>query len=192
MSARAAAQLELMDFREVYHYPRGKADWIVRGLPSDPSPSLRERMRAFPYFVNNLLPVIRSGWIRWSHRSSVGDFIDRTPKTLKPRERLAREAPTAGAPFAVVLDDSGVLLGAIDDWRSDVVAIEAMISAPQTIRPDMTAALAARLLAHAPYLLVSTALGVYLGRYRQPSAKGGSNDGERPLQPGVFDASDPE
>jgi rhodanese-related sulfurtransferase len=64
LSARAAAQLELLGFTGVRHYFRGKADWIVRGLPTDPPAPLSERIRAIPYFVNNLAPGVRSLWIR--------------------------------------------------------------------------------------------------------------------------------
>ena len=40
-----------------------------------------------------------------------------------------------------------------------------MNPAPQTIRPDMTPRLAAQLLMSNPYLMVTTAMGKYLGRY---------------------------
>jgi len=42
---------------------------------------------------------------------------------------------------------------------------------PQTIRPDMTPRLAAKLMASNPYLLVTTAMGNYLGRYLASQAQ---------------------
>lgn len=152
---------------------RGKADWIVRGLPTEPAATLGERVRAFPYFVNNLFPAVRAGWIRASGRATVGGFMSAALAGLKANERLAPEAPPAGgAPLAVVVNREGVLLGTIDHWQPERLASEAMNPAPQAIRPDMTLRLAARLLAHSPYLIVSTALGRYLGLFHPPGPKG--------------------
>ena len=53
------------------HYFRGKVDWIVRGLPTEPVPPLSERARALRYFINNLAPGIRAAWIRYSVRTIV-------------------------------------------------------------------------------------------------------------------------
>jgi rhodanese-related sulfurtransferase len=169
LSARAAAQLEYHGFNHVDLYPRGKADWIVRGLPSEPSAPIAERLRALPYFVHNLFPDIRRRWIELSRRSGVGDAMASDLPRLSPRDRvfsltLLHEAP----PYAVVLNGAGILLGTIDaieDINSDVAAEEVMNPAPQTIRPDMTHKLAAHLLRHSPYLLITTAAGRYLGRY---------------------------
>jgi len=166
LSARAAAQLEYNGFKQVHIYPRGKADWIVRGLPSEPSAPIAERLRALPYFVHNLFPGIRRRWIEMSRRSGVGDAMASDLPQLSPWDRvstiaLRRDAP----PYAVVLNSAGVLLGAIEVINSDVTAEEVMNPAPQTIRPDMTHKLAAHLLRHSPYLLITAAAGRYLGRY---------------------------
>ncbi len=165
MSARAAAQLEVKGFTEVYQYPRGKADWIVRGLPSEPAAPLAERLRALPYFVHNLAPAIRRRWIELSRRRGAAQsMVDDLPR-IRPGDPLPDSFRAGTAPFAVVLDRAGVLLGAIETIRPDLVAEAAMNPAPQTIRPDMTHALAKTLLRHAPYLLVTTTDGRYLGRY---------------------------
>jgi hypothetical protein len=167
LSARAAAQLEMMGFDRVYHYARGKVDWIVRGLPTEPHAPVGERLRALPYFVNNLAPGFRTAWIRLSRRVTVMVF------TRDDVAQIAADAPAPPAmaqdrPIAVVLNRDGILLGAIDGpgdrsaaWR----ASDVMNPAPQTIRPDMTPSLAATLLRSRPYLLVTTALGRYVGRY---------------------------
>jgi hypothetical protein len=169
LSARAAAQLEYKGFSQVYRYPRGKADWIVRGLPSEPSAPIAERLRALPYFVHNLFPDIRRRWIELSHRGVVGEAMVCDLPRLSPKDRAFNVAITATAPpFAVVLDGAGILLGAIDQIEqvnSDTTAYEAMNPAPQTMRPDMTRKLASQLLRHSPYLLITTAEGHYLGRY---------------------------
>ncbi|HEY2107977.1 MAG TPA: hypothetical protein VGH29_19425 [Candidatus Binataceae bacterium] len=64
-----------------------------------------------------------------------------------------------------MVDSAGILLGAIDHKQQGTSAGEAMNPAPQTIRPDMTPRLAADLLRHSPYLLITDAEGRYLGRY---------------------------
>jgi hypothetical protein len=167
LSARAAAQLELKGFTEVYQYARGKADWIVRGLPSEPAAPIAERLRALPYFVHNLAPAIRQRWIELSRRVSVvQSMVDDLPR-LSPGDPLPSSFRAGAPPFAVVLDGAGVLLGAIEAIRPGLPADEVMNPAPQTIRPDMTHALAKTLLRHAPYLLITEADGRYLGRYKE-------------------------
>jgi CBS domain protein len=75
-------------------------------------------------------------------------------------------APAASPmPRAVVLNPAGVLLGAIDKSDSAPRVRDIMNTAPQTIRPDMTPRLAAKLLESNRYLLVTTEHGKYLGRY---------------------------
>lgn len=165
MSARAAAQLEMMEFDQVYHYARGKADWIVRGLPTEPRAPLGERLRALPYFVNNLAPGFRAAWIRLSRRVTVMAFTrDDVPKIAADAPALP--AMVQGRPVAVVVNRDGILLGAIDHACNGPArpASEVMNPAPQTIRPDMTPTLAKMLLQSRSYLLVTTALGRYIGR----------------------------
>jgi rhodanese-related sulfurtransferase len=164
LSTRAAAQLEVLGFTDVRHYFRGKADWMVRGLPMDPPAPLSERMHAFRYFVNNLAPGLRSFWIHFSDRVRVDEFMRDDLVRLGPDDVVstAADSPT---PRAVVLDRNGALLGTIE--RPDAVprALDAMNPNPQTIRPDMSPRLAKKLLKSNPYLIVTTEKGKYLGRY---------------------------
>jgi hypothetical protein len=162
---RAAAQLELIGFSDVRHYFRGKADWMVRGLPMDPPAPLSERMHAFRYFVNNLAPGLRSSWIHFSDRVRVDGFMRDDPVRLGPEDVVPPGSPDSPKPRAVVLNPDGVLLGTIEHLDAAPRALDAMNPNPQTIRPDMSPRLAKKLLKSNPYLIVTTAKGKYLGRY---------------------------
>ncbi|MFZ0678325.1 CBS domain-containing protein [Candidatus Binatus sp.] len=155
----------MLGFTDIRHYFRGKTDWIVRGLPTDPPAPLSERMRTLRYFVNNLEPGLRSFWIHYSDRVRIDEFMRDDLVRLGPEDSIAPAFPDSPKPRAVVLNTEGVLLGTIE--RSDPAprAIDAMNPNPQTIRPDMTPRLAAKLLASNPYLMVTTERGKYLGRY---------------------------
>ncbi len=170
MSARAAAQLEFLGFERVYHYMRGKADWIVRGLPTEPRAPLGERLRALPYFINNLVPGFRAAWIRFSGRITVGDSTRDDLIRLGPEDAVPWSAEN-GRPLAVVLDTAATLLGAVEAAALGRRASEAMNSGPQTIRPDMTRGLAATLLRDNPYILITSARGRYIGRYHPPESQ---------------------
>jgi hypothetical protein len=141
----------------------------VRGLPSEPSAPWAERVRALPYFIHNLHPAIRQSWIRFSRRRGVGDTIVCDLPRLAPNQLLPETLAASAPPFAVVLNDAGILLGAIQKIGVGMPATTAMNPAPQTIRPDMTHRLAKSLLRHSPYLLITNADGRYLGRYQPPS-----------------------
>ena len=94
LSARAAAQLELLGFTDVRHYFRGKADWMVRGLPMYPPALLSERMRAFRYFVNNLAPGLRSKfWIHYTDRVRVAEFMRDDLVRLGPEDSVPPATP---------------------------------------------------------------------------------------------------
>ena len=147
------------------HYFRGKADWIVRGLPTEPAPPLSERMQALRYFINNLAPGIRNAWIRYSDRSIVRKSMRDDLARVGPDDAIQAAPSNSPTPRAVVLNPAGVLLGAIDKSDSGPRARDIMNSAPQTIRPDMTPRLAAKLLRSNRYLIVTTDHGKYLGRY---------------------------
>jgi hypothetical protein len=134
---------------------------MVRGLPTEPVASLGARLRAAPFFVNNLAPGPRATWIRLARRAGVGRSMAAVAR-VRPDEPVPPDV--AGTPAAVVIDEAGILLGAVD-VPARGRAVDVMDPAPQTIRPDMTHALAAALLRRAPYLLVTTADGVHLGRY---------------------------
>ena len=137
---------------------------MERGLPMDPPVPLPERIRTLRYFMNNLVPGLRELWIYYSDRVRVAEFM---------RDDLARLAPDDAVPGAidsrrprvVVLNSDGVLLGVIEQSGAAPRALDAMNPNPQTIRPDMTPRLAAKLLRSNPYLIVTTAKGKYLGLY---------------------------
>ena len=134
-------------------------------MPTDPPAPLSERMRALPYFINNLAPGLRTFWIHYSDRVRIDEFMRDDLVRLAPENSVPPASPDSPKPRAVVLDRNGVLLGTIE--RSDAAsrALDAMNPNPQTIRPDMTPRLARKLLASNPYLMVTTAKGKYLGRY---------------------------
>jgi hypothetical protein len=155
----------VLGFTDVRHYFRGKADWIVRGLPTDPPARLTERIRAFPYFVNNLAPGMRAFWIHYSDRVRIDEFMRDDLVRLGPEDSVPPASPDSPTPRAVVLNPEGVLLGAIEQSDPAPRAVDAMNPNPQTIRPDMTPRLAKKLLASNPYLMVTTTKGRYLGRY---------------------------
>jgi hypothetical protein len=168
LSARAAAQLELIGFADVAHYARGKTDWLVRGLPMEPRASIGERVRVLRFFINNLAPALRGTWIRVSRRAIVGASTNDDIAHLSPDDAVAPAPAGASKPRAVVLDKRGVLLGAIQSPAPAARAFDAMNPAPQTIRPDMTPELATALMGSDPYLLVTTAHGKFLGRHSRP------------------------
>ena len=155
----------MLGFTDVRHYFRGKADWIVRGLPTDPPAHLSERIRAFPYFINNLAPGLRSFWIHYSDRVRIDEFMRDDLVRLGPEDHVPPSPPDSPTPRAVVLDRNEVLLGTIERAEPSPRALDTMNPNPQTIRPDMTPRLAKKLLASNPYLMVTTAKGKYLGRY---------------------------
>jgi hypothetical protein len=155
----------VLGFADVRHYFRGKADWIVRGLATDPSASLSERMRTFQYFVNNLAPGMRAFWIHYSGRVRIDKFMRDDLVRLRPEDVVPPASPDSATPRAVVLNSEGVLLGTIETSDAAPRALDAMNPNPQTIRPDMTPRLAAKLLKANRYLMVTTEKGNYLGRY---------------------------
>jgi hypothetical protein len=155
----------LLGFTDVRHYFRGKVDWIVRGLPTNPPAPLSERIRALRYFINNLVPALRAFWIHYSDRVRVAEFMRDDLVRLGPEDPVPPASPDSPTPRAVVLDSGGILLGTIEQLDAAPRALDAMNPNPQTIRPDMTPRLAKKLLASNPYLMVTAAKGKYLGRY---------------------------
>jgi len=157
-----------LGFADVRHYFRGKVDWMVRGLPTDPPTPLSEQVRALRYFVNNLAPGLRAFWIHYSDRVCVAESMRDDLAHLSPEDSIPPAVPASPMPRAVVLRADGVLLGAIEQSSSSPRALDAMNPNPQTIRPDMTPRLAAKLLRSNPYLIVTTEKGKYLARYTHP------------------------
>jgi hypothetical protein len=150
------------------HYLRGKADWMLRGLPCEPAPSMRDKLRALPYFINNLAPGIRASWISISRRPTAAQRAEDDLPRLRPSDPIPASTARADV-VAVVLNSEGMLLGAIEPNANGARAIDALNPAPQTIRPDMTHRLAAHLLEKHRYILVTTSFGKYLGRYEPPT-----------------------
>ena len=141
---------------------------MVRGLPTEPAASLSERVRALRYFINNFAPGLRDSWIRYSDRVCVGEFMRDDLPRLGPNDHVLAPPLDSPTPRGVVLDANGVLLGAIEQLDTAPRALDAMNPSPQTIRPDMTPRLAKALMASNPYILVTTEMGKYLGRYVSP------------------------
>jgi hypothetical protein len=141
----------------------------MRRLPTEPPASLRERLRPLPYFINNLAPGFRTGWIALIRRTRIDRFIVNDIPRLRPLDRLS-SSTRRESPHAVVLSREGVLLGSIDDEPGDGPAIHFVNGGPQTTRPEMKPAMAAKLLKDHPYLLVTDAIGKYLGRYVWPQS----------------------
>jgi hypothetical protein len=134
-------------------------------LATDPPAPLSERVRALPYFTNNLAPGLRSFWIHYTDRVCVSEFMRDDSIRLGPEDSVPPASQGSPTPRAVVLTRDGILMGAIEQSDAALRAVAAINSAPQTIRPDMTLRLATRLLSSNPYLIVTTAAGNYLGRY---------------------------
>jgi hypothetical protein len=127
-----------------------------------------EKLRALPYFINNLAPGVRASWIAISRRPTVGQCAKDDLPRLRPTDPVALSDVRTDV-VAVVLDSEGALLGAIEPGAKGARAIDALNPAPQTIRPDMTHRLAAELLEKHRYILVTTSFGRYLGRYEPPA-----------------------
>ena len=140
---------------------------MVRGLPCDPAPSIREKLRALPYFINNLAPGFRSNWIAISRRPTVVQCAKDDLPRLQPADPIPSSSRTDV--IGVVLNSDGAMLGSIEPNAKGRRAIDVVNPAPQTIRPDMTHRLAAQLLEKHRYLLVTTSFGKYLGRYEPPA-----------------------
>jgi len=143
-------------------------------LPTDPPAPLSELVRAFPYFINNLAAGPRAFWIHYTGRVRVSEFTRDDLIRLGPEDPVPPASQGSPTPRAVVLTRDGILMGAIEQSDAAERAVAAMNSAPQTIRPDMTPRLAARLLTSNSYLIVTTAAGNYLGRYDAPWIISGS------------------
>src|SRR5258708_39997591 len=119
MSARAAARLEKLGFRQVYRYQPGKADWFAAGLP-------REGKEA--------------------HTPRVADVARRDAPTCRIDERVGavRDRVRAGGwDVCVVVDEHRVVLGLV---RAEALGVdpgapveEAMQSSPATFRPNLGA-----------------------------------------------------
>jgi rhodanese-related sulfurtransferase len=114
LSARAATRLDHLGFEQVHDLIGGRAAWTALGLPTEGAVGDRRRIG------HHVAPV-----------SSVG--LDAT---------IADVAALRPARFPIpVLDENGVLLGAVDPTAtalpSDTKVTDVMIPAPGTIRPEL-------------------------------------------------------
>jgi hypothetical protein len=126
-------------------------------------------MRALPYFVNNLAPGLRDFWIHYTDRVRVAEFMRDDLVRLGPEDSVPAASADSQTPRVAVLNSDGILLGAIERSGPAPRVLDAMNPNPQTIRPDMTVRLATHLLKSNPYLMVTTAMGKYFGRYVRES-----------------------
>ena len=114
LSARAASRLDHLGFEQVHDLIGGRAAWTALGLPTEGAVGDQRRIG------HRVLPV-----------ASVG--LDAT---------IADVAAVRPARFPVpVLDDDGVLLGAVDPAAAALPpgtkVVDVMIPAPGTIRPEL-------------------------------------------------------
>jgi rhodanese-related sulfurtransferase len=115
MSPRAAARLDSLGFESVYDYAPSKVDYLARGLPREGEKASEQRAA----------DLLRDDVVR----CRLGDRIDRV--------RAEVEASPYG--FALVLDESEVLLGRLRRSaleEAEMTAEEAMEPGPSTIRAD--------------------------------------------------------
>lgn len=112
LGSRAAARLESLGFREVFHYAPGKMGWQAMGLPVEGDEARRTIGR-----LARDVPTVRLGEAVRSIRGRVDDVC-------------------------VVVDDNAVVLGLIrrerlDEAADDAVAADVMKAAPSTFRPHV-------------------------------------------------------
>ncbi|HUA35332.1 MAG TPA: hypothetical protein VMA09_17110 [Candidatus Binataceae bacterium] len=137
----------------------------MRGLPTEPRAGIVERIRPLPYFINNLFPGPRDLWISATRRHRIDQLMADDVPRLSSEDQIAASSLRPDSPHAVVLNRDGVLLGAIEKAGVEGAAIDYVNGGPQTARPEMTPALAAKLLKDHRYILITTGMGKYLGRY---------------------------
>jgi len=116
LSARGAARLESLDFRDVYDYTASKAAWIAEGLPSEGTTRASGRAGA-----------LARGIPTCELNESIGQLADRWDEQG----------------LIVVVDDESVVLGLLRRETSglppDTPVETAMQLAPPTVRPSITA-----------------------------------------------------
>ena len=117
LSARGAALLEQFGFTDVYDYADSKTAWLGAGLPVEGSTGDGERVAA----VATRPPTCGPS-------ATIGDVAD----------ALSAEATAV----VVVVDDAGVVLGALHPAAADLPADTPVLTAaqpgPATVRPSMT------------------------------------------------------
>ena len=147
MSPRAASRLRRAGF-EVVDYEGGKQDWFAAGLPAEGTRPVEDRV---------------------GHHARPVPTVDPTT----PIDEVARAIEEADAPFAVVVDDHGVVLGRLRRRRAgegvardpSVPAEAVMKEGPSTYRPNVAVAeLLDELRDHdVDDAIIATSEGVFLG-----------------------------
>ncbi len=117
MSARAAARLESLGFREVYRYEGGKRDWAASGLPVEGKRAIEP---VADDVVSSDVPICYPG-------DRIGSI----------RQRLE----ATGWDICIVVNEARVVLGRLKGktWEagSDEAAERVMQNGPSTFRPDV-------------------------------------------------------
>ena len=117
MSPRAAWRLEALDYRKVYDYVAGKADWAAAGLPREGTAAAK---RSAADAADGDVPTC-----------SLNDDLRAV------RERVA----LSGWDQCIVVNDHRVVLGQLGrralSGNDEVTVEDAMSDGPRTIRPDV-------------------------------------------------------
>lgn len=118
-SARAARLLETYGFGDVRDYVPGKVAWLAKGLPSEGARRPEQRVGAIADPDVVTIPADATAGV-------AGDLLDAAD----------------GAPYGVVLDDAGIVLGLL---RREATGLDPATPvrdlvqpAPSTFRPSMT------------------------------------------------------
>lgn len=116
MSPRAACQLEVMGFTEVYDFVEGKIEWMANGLPVEGKG---------PHFAMAGEVATQDG----VHTCLPGSIV----------RESAREMEERGESSCLVLNDEGIVLGRLRrkhlDPTSHVRVEQVMETGPTTVRP---------------------------------------------------------
>lgn len=151
MSARAAARLETLGFRQVYRYQPGRADWYAAGLPREGTEARTPRVSDI---AQRDVPTCR---------------IDEPVGTVRDRVR------SLGWEVCVVVDDAHVVLGLVRTASLDVVPdtpVETVMdSSPITFRPNIRTGQLPEYLTASPasVAVVTTSDGILIGLLRVES-----------------------
>lgn len=120
MSPRAAWQLEVMGFTDVYDYVNGKVEWMLQGLPVE---------GAGPHYPMAGEVATTQGL----HTCGLGTTIGDSSRAIKH----------SGDTFCLVLNDEDVVLGRLRkqhlDESSEAAVETVMETGPTTVRPDESA-----------------------------------------------------
>jgi Mg/Co/Ni transporter MgtE len=158
MSPRAASRLEGLDFKQVYDYVAGIADWASFGLPLEGEHDSSTRVGA--------------------HARTDVPTCARDDRMTEVRERVR----AAGWDICFATDDRGVVVGRLGraalGGSNDVSVEEAMSLGPSTVRPSLELDKAVERMRNQNLttLLVTHPDGVLVGVLRRDDAEHGIED----------------